>query len=427
MVRLLGPVEVERDGGCLRIGSPKQRLLIALLAAREGSISRARLVEALWGDEPPDSAAATLMGYVSRLRAALGSDVIDGGSDGYALNADHVDLREFESLLRGSPDVATLEWALALWRGDAFGEFSQHPFLLADVNRLQELRTSARIRLASALFHEEETTRPVSMLEALVADEPMREDAWVLLVRVLLSAGRYPDAVRAANRCRRHLAGIGLEPTAALASAEAEALQQRSSPPGDRSRASIDIGPVRYARSDGAHLAFQVVGGGPVDVVLSSYGSVSIDSIWDNRQFASFIARLAANCRVVLYDTRGIGLSDPINVESPPSLAQQGDDIHAVITAAGATRPVVLGVGEGGPSAITFANRHAQGLVGLVLVNTFARLLEAPDYPGVRRDRLEANLKMSIDPDSGRDTSIVLRNHAPSVAADSEFRRWWDR
>jgi pimeloyl-ACP methyl ester carboxylesterase len=61
------------------------------------------------------------------------------------------------------------------------------------------------------------------------------------------------------------------------------------------------------------------------------------------------------------------------------------------------------------------------------LVNTFARLIEAPDYRGVSRETFEANMTMSVDPDSDRDTSLVLRNHAPSVAGDAEFRRWWER
>lgn len=427
VVRVLGPVEVERDGEIRRIGSPKQRLLVALLAAHQGSVSRPHLVDALWGDEPPVSASATLMGYVSRLRAALGSQVITSGATGYSLRADRIDAHEFESLLQGRSDAASLEHALALWGGDAFGEFSEHRFLVTHVRRLHELRTSARIRLASALFDDGETARPVSMLEALIADEPLREDAWVLLVRVLLAAGRSADAVRAAYRCRRQLAGIGLEPTAELAAAEGEALQQRGSAASDRSAPEVDIGPVRYARNGGVHLAYQVAGGGPVDLIFSSYGSVSVDSIWDNQQFSSFITRLAASCRVVLYDTRGIGLSDPTDVESPPSLAQQSGDLHAVIDGAVANRVVIVAVGDGGPTAITYAHRNPPELIGLVLINTFARLVEAPDYPGVPRDRFDANITMSTDPDTGRDTSLVLRNHAPSVAADPVFRRWWDR
>ncbi len=425
VVRVLGPIEVERDGESHRIGSPKQRLLVALLAGQRTPISRTRLVDALWGDEPPASASATVMGYISRLRGVLGSEAILGEAEGYALKADRVDANDFEALLDGAQDRATLESALALWRGDAFGELSQHPFLVGEAQRLHELRTHARIRLAREYLEEGETARPVSMLEALVAEEPLREDAWVLLVRAFLAAGRSADAVRAAHRCRRQLTEIGLEPSASLVEAEADALQQRTTNPPPV--APVDIGPVRYAHNGGVHLAYQVVGGGPVDLICSSYGSISIDSIWDNEQFASFITRLGAACRVVLYDTRGVGLSDPIDLESPPSIRQQSNDLSAVIDAAGAGRPVVVGVGDGGPTTITYAHYNPHGLIGLVLVNTFARIIEAPDYPGVPQGRFDANLEMSTDPNTSRDTSLVLRNHAPSVAADPVFRRWWER
>jgi DNA-binding SARP family transcriptional activator/pimeloyl-ACP methyl ester carboxylesterase len=425
VVRMLGPLEVERDGVSQQIGSPKQRLLLALLAAQRGPISRDRLVGALWAEDPPASATATLMGYVSRLRAALGSHAIVGRAEGYTLHADYVDAGEFESLLDRTEDRRSLESALTLWRGDAFGELSDHPSLLPEVRRLGNLRVQARLDLATALLAEHETTRPISMLEVLVAEEPFREDVWLQLIRALLAAGRSADAVLAAHRCRRQLAEIGLDPGPRLAEAESDALQQRTT--STPSATQAEIRPIRYARNGGVHLAYQVVGGGPIDLVCASYGSVSIDSIWDSELFATYVTRLAASCRVVLYDTRGVGLSDPIDVSAPPSINEQSDDLRAIIEASGADRPVIVGVGDGGPTAIRYAYDHPHELIGLVLINTFARLIEAPDYPGVTQDQFDATLHMSTDPDTTRDTSLVLRNHAPSVASDPTFRRWWER
>jgi DNA-binding SARP family transcriptional activator/pimeloyl-ACP methyl ester carboxylesterase len=425
VVRVLGGLEVERDDEPQRIGSPKQRLLLALLAAQRGSITRSRLVDALWEDDPPASAMATLMGYVSRLRAVLGNRAILGGAEGYSLNAEHLDAREFESLVSGTADRESLERALALWRGDAFGELAEHPSLVPEGRRLNDLRVQARIELAAAYLKEHETARPISMLEALVAEEPYREDAWLQLIRALLAAGRSADAVLAAHRCRRELVEIGLDPSPPIVQAEADALQQRTS--ARPAATPVEIGPIRYARNGAVHLAYQVVGGGPVDLVCASYGSVSIDSIWDDERFTSFVTRLAASCRVVLYDTRGIGLSDPIDVSSPPTLSEQSADLGAVVDAAGAKRPIVLAVGDGGPTAITYAHEGPARLAGLVLINTFARMLDAPDYPGVSQESFDAALQMTTDPESKRDTSLVLRNHAPSVASDADFRRWWER
>lgn len=427
VVRVLGTVHAEVDGSPIRIASAKQRLLLAVLAISRGPVSRSRLIDALWPEAPPPSAPATVMGYVSRVRAALGADALISGGDAYRLVADRVDATEFEAQLRHDLDVSGLEHALALWDGQAFGDLAGHPQLAGEAAKLEELRMDARLRLAALYVADGDTARCVSMLEAIVADQPLREDAWVLLVRALLQSSRAAEALRAAARCRRQLASVGLDPGHALVEAEAQALQVRAA---DVPATAVDpvIGSVRYARCRTGHLAYQVVGGGPVDVVMSSYGSVSIDAIWDEDRFRSFVLRVATSCRVVLYDTSGIGLSDPIELANPPTIEQQSEDLRCVIEAAGATKPVVVGIGDAGPTAITYAYGHPRGLVGLVLVNTFARLVEADDYPcGVPRERFEANLSMAIDPDGGRDTSLVLRNHAPSAAGDAEFRRWWER
>ncbi len=373
----------------------------------------------------PPSASATLLGYISRLRATLGTQAIVGKVEGYTLNADSVDATVFISLIDAGGSKSSLERALALWRGDAFGELAGHAFLVPEVRRLTDLRAQARVDLATAYLAERETARPISVLEAVVAEEPYREDAWLQLIRALLSAGRSADAVLAAHRCRRQRAEIGLDPSPPLVEAEAKALQQRTGL--TPSNKQSGIGPVQYARSGAVHLAYQVVGGGPVDLMCAAYGGVSIDSIWDNDQFTSYVLRLAESCRVVLYDTRGIGLSDPIAVESPPSLAQQSEDLHAIVNASGANCPVVVGVSDGGPTALRYAHDHPGGLIGLVLINTFARLVEAAGYPGVSQEFFDATLQMSTDPDSKRDSSLVLRNHAPSVASDAAFRAWWER
>ena len=421
-MRVLGAVAYERDGAEHAIASEKQRLLLATIAAA-GPATRAQLIDSLWDDDPPDTAEATLLGYISRLRACLGKNAIVRRGSSYALGDVTTDAGRFEALIDDDADASTLELALTLWTGSAYGDLAHHPMIARAAERLERHRNDVRVRLAAIHLANGDTARPVSMLESVVADAPTREDAWVLLVRSLVAAGRPADAVRAANRARRQLAEVGLEPSAELREAERSALQERSPAP-----QALEPTPIRYARNGGIHLAYQVVGGGPVDVVLSSYQSVSIDSIWDDERFTEFVSRLAARWRVVLYDTRGIGLSDPIDTKAPPSLETQADDLEVVLAASGANRPVLVGVGDGGPTAITYAHRHPDTSSGLVLINTFARMIEAPDYTiGIARYSFEANITLSTDPGSDRDTSLVLRNHAPSVAGDSQFRRWWER
>ncbi|WP_214366694.1 winged helix-turn-helix domain-containing protein [Pseudonocardia sp. H11422] len=126
-VRVLGPMEIVRDGATVPIGSTTQRLVLTVLAAERGVVSRDRLVEAIWAGRPPRTAEASLAAYVSRLRRALGSGRIERRPSGYVLRADWWDTDVFETLVRETvtdepgSEAARLEEALGLWRGSAFG------------------------------------------------------------------------------------------------------------------------------------------------------------------------------------------------------------------------------------------------------------------------------------------------------------------
>lgn len=125
-----------------------------------------------------------------------------------------------ESSVRSSSPWAALAW----WRGAAFEEFAAEPFAMAEARRLEEVRLGARVDRAGALLDVGAIPEGVGTLEALVAEEPLHERAWELLVQALGADGRSADAVRAAQRCRRELAEVGLEPSAAVVRAEEAAL-----------------------------------------------------------------------------------------------------------------------------------------------------------------------------------------------------------
>ena len=151
MVRVLGSLEVQRDGVAVPIGGPKARTTLALLVAHRSSVvSTDRLADALWGDEPPPSASATMQSNVSRLRRALAPDLeITARAPGYVLGgpSDTIDAAEFELLVADavaarSPEavVALVDRALALWRGAAFEEFAHLDWARGEAVRLEEAR-----------------------------------------------------------------------------------------------------------------------------------------------------------------------------------------------------------------------------------------------------------------------------------------------
>jgi len=127
---------------------------------------------------------------------------------------------------------------------------------------------------------------------------------------------------------------------------------------------------TRYARSGEAHVAYQITGAGPVDLLVTPGFISHLDLQWEGVAYRRFIRQLAAFARVIRYDKRGTGLSDP--VPTVPTLEQRADDLSAVLDAAGSARAVVLGFSESGPTAIRFAVREPRRTLGLVLYGTFS-------------------------------------------------------
>jgi pimeloyl-ACP methyl ester carboxylesterase len=137
---------------------------------------------------------------------------------------------------------------------------------------------------------------------------------------------------------------------------------------------------TRYARSADAHVAYQTFGGGP-DVVLVPEWASHVEVQWEEPRSARFLERLASFSRVVTFDKRGVGLSDPVRLDALPTLEEWMDDVRSVMDATQVEAAAVLGVGTGGPMSILFAATYPERCRALVLVNSYARIAAAPDYP----------------------------------------------
>jgi class 3 adenylate cyclase len=184
---------------------------------------------------------------------------------------------------------------------------------------------------------------------------------------------------------------------------------------------------TRYAPSGDAYIAYQVGGEGPVTILMSSYGTISVDSFEDEPHFARFLDGLTAFARVVRFDRRGVGLSDPIDTTQPPTLEQGVEDAIAVLDAAGVERAVAFGTLTSGLTNILMAATHPERVEALLLVNTHARLERAQDCPcGVPTEILRQFQDDVTRPDSGLQSVGVVGLLAPSVMNDEQFVRWWD-
>jgi YVTN family beta-propeller protein len=223
---ILGPVEVQSEGEGLPLGGPKQRALVALLVLHANEVvSRDRLIDGLWGERPPPSAAHTLENYVSRLRKALGDGRIVTRTPGYQLRADpaEVDLCRFQLgveqgirlLAAGRKQEAadTLAGALGLWRGPALADVLDAPFAGVEAERLEDARVAALERRLEADLAAGRSADRVGELEALVRRYPLREQLVYLLMLALYRSGRQTAALETFRQARQRLAGeLGLEP-----------------------------------------------------------------------------------------------------------------------------------------------------------------------------------------------------------------------
>ncbi len=181
------------------------------------------------------------------------------------------------------------------------------------------------------------------------------------------------------------------------------------------------IGPPQtlYTESGGASIAYQVVGDGPIDVVLALGYATHLDLQWESPMFARFFDRLSSFSRLILFDKRGCGLSDPVS--EVPTLEQRVDDVRAVMDAAGSERAALLGVSEGGPMCVLFAAAHPERVSALVLHGAMARTTEAPDYPWASpADALRESADEFIAPYWGRDAAGMVELFAPSLAGIPE-------
>ena len=182
---------------------------------------------------------------------------------------------------------------------------------------------------------------------------------------------------------------------------------------------------TRYAHSGDVHIAYQVVGEGELDLVLVAEFWHSIEAQWEEPALAAFLRRLSSFGRLISFDQRGTGISDSVPPDELASLEHWLDDIGTVMDEVGAKQAVLIGMGGGGTLSMLFAATHPERTSGLVLVNSFPRLSEAPDYPWGRAPGLEEEVIHVMRTGWGR--GVLLDLVAPSKVGDEPFRQWWAR
>jgi pimeloyl-ACP methyl ester carboxylesterase len=189
--------------------------------------------------------------------------------------------------------------------------------------------------------------------------------------------------------------------------------------------AGDEVPETRFASFGEDRIAYQVLGDGPVDLVLCPSSGECIDLAWDWPPYAEFLRRLASVSRLIMFDRRGRGASDPVSGETLPSWELWAEEVRAVLDTVGSERAVVLGFADSGPTAILFAAIHPDRTQGLILANTAARGFRVDDNsPGQYPAEVAAFVEVFVRQWGTEDLAVPAH---PDAARDPAFRRWMAR
>lgn len=186
-------------------------------------------------------------------------------------------------------------------------------------------------------------------------------------------------------------------------------------------KAGLALFETRYARSGDTHIAYQVAGSGPLDLVFVMGWVSSIDWFWAEPRVAYFLRRLAGFSRLILFDKRGTGLSD--RVTELPTLEQRMDDVRAVMDAVGSRRAALFGISEGAAMCALFAATYPERTAALIIYGGYARRQRDPEYPWAPTPEERQTFFTAIE--QGWGGVVDLDTLAPSTVGDEAFRTWW--
>src|SRR5580658_4939370 len=301
---VLGPLVVRDEKATIPIAGARRRaLLVRLLVTANELVPASRLAEDLWADEASSATASTLQSHISLLRKALGPKRLVGRDGGYVLAVadDELDVRRFEAEARqardalgaGDPGTASrlLSTALGRWHGAALADVSGAAWARPEQARLEELRLGAIETWLEARLELGEHQEVVALAEAVVADNPLREQIWAHLMLALYRSGRQSDALRTYQRLRGLLGEeLGIEPSSPLVALDDAIVQQK--PELDWSGAgAVATERWRWNRATAAGV-FPVVGDGPDTDALPLHAHTQLERNHNlPEQISSFVGR----------------------------------------------------------------------------------------------------------------------------------------
>jgi DNA-binding SARP family transcriptional activator/pimeloyl-ACP methyl ester carboxylesterase len=416
-LQTFGVPEIQGDVGPIRLNLRKGLALLIYLAEAKGAVARDVMATLLWPESPPETARARLRRMLHRIELVLGQPVFE--TDRASVRwSPAVDLDVDSHLFESACDRGDFEQACRLYRADFLAGL-----VLADCPEFDDWAFFRREALRGRLMHglerlvQDKTAAGEHFAAAthagrLVELDPLSEVYGRHLIRSLLLSGDRSSAERHHAALRRRLRDeLGVAPEAATA-----ALMDPTAAP------LLDAVPTtRYVEGAGVHLAYQTYGSGELDILIMPGFVSHVERLWEHPACRSFLVSLMMLGRLILFDRRGVGLSD--RVGSAPSVDVTAEDIDTVLRAAQSRRVILFGASECGPACIKFAVDESRRVAGLILFGSLAKGSWASDYPhALRASQYDAWRRQLVAEWGG---PAGIETFAPSLSRDPQARAWW--
>ena len=407
--------EVRADDRPIKLALRKALALLTYLAEARSAVARDVIATLLWPETSSETARARLRRLLHRIELALGHEVFE--TDRASVRwSPTVGLRIDAHLFESACDRGAFVEACQIYRADFLAGFA-----LDDCPEFEDWVFFRREALRGRLMHALERLvqdknaagdhfAATAFAGRLVELDPLGEVYGRHLIRSLLLSGDRSAAERHHAALTQRLRDeLGVTPEA-----ETEALMSPAATPGA-------VPMTRYVKGAGVHLAYQTYGHGPLDILVMPGFVSHVERAWEHPASRAFLASLMQLGRLIVFDRRGIGLSD--RVGSAPGIDVTAEDIGTVLRATNSRRVVLFGASECGPACVKFAVDDSSRVAGLILFGALAKGCWSQDYPhALSASQYDAWSKHLIAQWGG---PVGIEVFGPSLADDPQARAWW--
>ena len=413
-LQTFGFPEIHGDSRPIKLNLRKGLALLIYLAEAQGAVARDVIAALLWPESSGDTARARLRRMLHRIELTLGQQVFEADRTSMRWSP-AVELQVDSHLFESACDRGAFEEACQRYRGDFLAGFC-----LADCPEFEDWAFFRREALRGRLMHGLERLvqdknaagehfAAAAHAGRLVELDPLSEVYCRHLIRSLLLAGDRSSAERHHAALTQRLRDeLEVAPEAAT-----EALMNPTT--------THAVPTTLYVKGAGVHLAYQTYGSGELDILIMPGFVSHVERVWEHPSCRAFLVSLMALGRLIMFDRRGIGLSDRVGLA--PSVEVTAEDIGTVLRAAHTRRVVLFGASECGPACIKFAVDEPRLVAGLILFGSLAKGCWAPDYPyALRASQYDAWRQQLVAEWGG---SAGIETFGPSLSRDRQARAWW--